>query len=84
MAQISLSFSGDFCPVSLSLFNGTRAAELLAVASMTNLLSGKGRVGLRRLPLGDTRPTFAIPLSRQRTLLEVIYGYAIYDSDFVM
>jgi hypothetical protein len=60
MAQISLSFRGDFCPVSLSLFHGTCGTLLEIVASMTILLSSEGRVSLRPVLTVDTRPTAAL------------------------
>uniref|UniRef100_A0A1I9YH10 Uncharacterized protein n=1 Tax=Paraburkholderia sprentiae WSM5005 TaxID=754502 RepID=A0A1I9YH10_9BURK len=77
MAQISLSFSGDFCPVSLSLFHGTRGAPLLIVASMTILLSNEGRVSLRQSPMGATRPQAAVRwLGERRTLFGVEVSFA--------
>jgi hypothetical protein len=42
MAQISRSFSGGFCPVSLPLFHGTRSTVLLMVASKTISFQVKG------------------------------------------
>jgi hypothetical protein len=38
----SLSFSGGFCPVNLSLFHGTRGTLLIIAASMTISFQGKG------------------------------------------
>jgi len=65
IAQISLSFRGSFCPVSLPLFHGTRGSWLPEIVSMMILLSRKGRISLRQrrwaipdplLSCGSTRP----------------------------
>jgi hypothetical protein len=64
----SFELSGDFCPVSLSLFHGTRTAALLTVASMTTLLSGEGKVSLQSTAIGDTRPEADLRQIAKRTL----------------
>jgi hypothetical protein len=37
MAQISLSFSGGFCPISFPLFHGTHARETILRAILMTL-----------------------------------------------
>jgi hypothetical protein len=46
------------------LGSSTRAVALLAVVSMKTLLSGEGKVSLRQLPMGITRPNSATRRSR--------------------